>query len=439
MREIWTADATAQAELIRSGVISAKDVVTIALERADQQASLGATTVLLPEYALARAETATGPFAGVPMLLKDAGQELKDTPYWLGTKALQSINYRSTETTPFTKQLETLGFIIIGKAAVPELMTDVTTEPPVGPPTRNPWNEQLTAGGSSGGSAAAVAGQIVPLAHGSDSTGSLRYPASACGVFSLRPTTGRIPSRLPANLPDVEGMHADFVLTRSVRDLHAILARLSIRKTQQKKLRRIGVPTAMPFGLPIETVVNDALRQTADSLAEQHDVVAIKPAFLETYGAVLASAVPLLINAHRAGVVDWVERHLGRPATPDDLSPNILEQAARGRAQAPEDVARARDQVHRAAAEAARWTSEADALLLPIFTVAPWPVGEPVPDASVAGLICSLSNYSGQPAVAIPTVQRGVPIGVQLQGSHGADEELLQVAASVRSSAPTPR
>lgn len=432
-------DATAQAELVRSGAVRAEELVTIALERAEAQASLGATTVLLPDYAMERAARATGPFAGVPILLKDAGQELEGTPHWIGTKALQSIDYHSVETTAFTRELEALGFIIIGKAAVPELMTGVTTEPPTGPPTRNPWDDRLTAGGSSGGSAAAVAARIVALSHGSDSTGSLRYPASCCGLFTLRPTTGRVPSRLPAGIADPIGLHVDFVLTRSVRDLEGVLGALSPRtRSAGPELRRIGMLDNIPFGLPIDQEVQDALTQTAETLADTQEIVALDPTFLEEYAAVLGAEVSVLTDAHRAAAVQWIEAQLGRSATTDDLSAEIIEGAERGHRLDHDELQLSRQRVIDAAARAAKWTDLADALLMPTLTVRPWPVGEPHPDGSLSGLFCSLSNFTGQPATVIPTVQRGIPVGVQLQGPHGSDEQLLEIVGRVVATSPTP-
>lgn len=439
MNEIWSLDATAQAELVTTGQASASDLVATALERASELASLGATTVLFEKRAMQRAEHATGPFAGVPILLKDAGQQLEGTPYWMGTTALKSVGYRSELTTLLTHQLEALGFVIIGKAAVPELMTGVTTEPPTGPPTRNPWNELLTVGGSSGGSAAAVAAGIVPIAHGSDSTGSLRYPASCCGVFSLKPTAGRVSSQLPADIEDPLNMHADFVLSRTVRDLRGVLNGLASNgQTAANPLRRIGVLDAMPFGLEAAQEVHDAIAETAGRLAQSHELVPVRPDFLERYGAALGKEIPTMVDAHRFAAVAWIERRIGRKPTNSDLSQDILDAATRGSRQTTSDLSGAQNRVRLAAQEAAGWTDEVDVLLLPILNVMPWPLGEPEPDGLLAGLVCSLANFTGQPSVAIPTVQGGLPVGVQLQGQSGRDEELLDLAAVVRSSAPAP-
>lgn len=441
--EIGWHDATAQAELIASGRASAAEVVAAAIDRAKLLAALGATTVLFEERAARRTPLAQGPFAGVPILLKDAGQQLEGTPYWLGTRALKAVGYHSTATTLLAGQLEDLGFVIIGKAAVPELMTGVTTEPPNGPPTRNPWDQRLTVGGSSGGSAAAVAAGIVAIAHGSDSTGSLRYPASCCGIFSLKPTAGRVASQLPADLDNPSGMHVDFVLSRSVRDLQGILGNLSPSEHrpadhQPATVRRIGVLDRMPFGLDAVQEVHLAIDEVVDLLSDDHQIESVQPDLFERYGTVLGTRVPTLVDAHRARVVAWIEQRIGRAATDEDLSADILEAAARGRTLGQSEIESAREAIRAAAEEAAQWTRTLDALLLPILDVVPWPIGGPGPDGQLAGLLCSLANFSGQPSVAIPTVQRGLPVGVQLEGHHGSDEQLLDVVSAIRPTAPRP-
>lgn len=136
---------------------------------------------------------------GTPILLKDAGQEIAGTPHWAGLAALRDAGCRSTRTTSLARRLEGAGFSVIGKSACPPLANGVTTDPPGFPPTRNPnpWDPTGSVGGSSGGAAAAVACGAVPLAHGSDATGSLRVPAALCGLVTLVPTAGTIESAPP--------------------------------------------------------------------------------------------------------------------------------------------------------------------------------------------------------------------------------------------------
>jgi amidase len=374
----------------------------------------------------------------VPIVLKDAGQELAGTPYWMGTRALRRIGYRSQRTTPFAARLEQLGFVIVGKAAVPELMTGISTEPPIGRPCRNPWDRSLTTGGSSGGSAAAVAAGIVPVAQGSDTTGSLRYPASCCGVLTLKPTAGRIPSTLPAGAANTGGVHTDFVLARSARDLQRVLAAISPAPADRARpVERVGLLRVMPFGFTLHPAAIAALTQVAAELeGDGHAVVELAPGFLERYGEVLGSEVPTLVDGARAEAVAWIEDRLGRRATAADLSAEVIEAAGRGRASGAAQVERARHRIREAALVAARWAGEVDALLLPILACPPWPIGQPPPDTMLAGLLSSLANFTGQPAVAVPTVQEGVPVGVQLQGRQSSDEQLLAILARCRPVAP---
>lgn len=185
------------AALIRSGELRPADVVEEAIARIEAaNPELACVVIPLFERARERVDSVDldEPFAGVPMLLKDAGEELAGTPTWVGTQALRRSGHTSRSTTALAARFEELGAIIVGKSACPELSASSTTEPPGFEPTRNPWDLTRSVGGSSGGSAAAVAAGLVPFAHGSDGSGSLRFPASLCGVATLKPSRGRISS-----------------------------------------------------------------------------------------------------------------------------------------------------------------------------------------------------------------------------------------------------
>ena len=172
---------------------------------------------------------------------KTRGRRSRATPHYVGVAALRDIDSRSPSTTPLATRFEELGFSIIGKAACPSLSTAITTEPPGFPPTRNPWDLARSVGGSSGGSAAAVAAGAVAVAHGSDATGSLRCPAALCGLVTLNPTSGRIPSVAPAGQPPSD-MWRDFVLARDAADLTMMFEALAGSKVVRSDARlRIGL------------------------------------------------------------------------------------------------------------------------------------------------------------------------------------------------------
>ncbi len=222
--ELWRLDATAQAALVRTGEVSPRELVEHAIGRIEALNSRINAVITPLDEALRRTESPlAGQFAGVPLLLKDACIEVEGTPYYVGSRVLRDARYRSERTTELARRFESAGFIFMGKTNVPELSAGITTEPSAFGPTRNPWDLGRTAGGSSVGSAAAVAAGMAALAHGGDATGSLRYPAAVCGVATLKPSRGRMPHVTPAEQPDPAGVWTEFVLARSVRDLAGVL------------------------------------------------------------------------------------------------------------------------------------------------------------------------------------------------------------------------
>ena len=216
-------DATAQADLVRTKQVSPPELVGDAIARIEKlNPELNAVIHELFERARAEAAGALpdGPFRGVPFLLKDLGAELAGTPFNEGLAF--AGDYRSTRTQVLTQRFIDAGFVICGKTNTPELGILPTTEPHRFGPSRNPWNTGHSTGGSSGGSAAAVASGMVPAAHANDGGGSIRIPASCCGLVGLKPTRARN-SAAPAYGDMMGGLVAEHVVTRSVRDSAAIL------------------------------------------------------------------------------------------------------------------------------------------------------------------------------------------------------------------------
>ncbi|MDY7025365.1 MAG: amidase family protein [Pseudomonadota bacterium] len=185
-------DATGLAELIKSGQVTAEELLLAAIERADQHDELNATIQRFDEKALAKAESVSKEvlFAGVPTLIKDLGNFLAGEPITMGSQAIDWVPDYDDE---FIQRYKATGVIPFGKTNVPELGINITTEPKRHGPTHNPHKKGYSSGGSSGGSAAAVAAGIVPIATANDGGGSIRFPASWCGVFGLKPSRGRVP------------------------------------------------------------------------------------------------------------------------------------------------------------------------------------------------------------------------------------------------------
>src|SRR5215216_2365714 len=218
-------DATAQAELVSSGQVLPRELVDAAIERVDKRnGELNAVVTPLFEKARVAADGALpeGPLRGVPFLLKDLGSLSGGDPYAEGVKAARAAGYRADHDSVITERFRAAGLVCVGRTKTPELGLVPTTEGEAYGPCRNPWDTTRSTGGSSGGSAAAVASGMVPVAHASDGGGSIRIPASACGLVGLKPSRGRVPL-WPEVAEGWGGMAVQGVVSRSVRDTAVML------------------------------------------------------------------------------------------------------------------------------------------------------------------------------------------------------------------------
>ncbi len=457
--ELAELDATEQAALVARGELSARELVEAAIRRIERHdGELGAVPVRIFEDALVRAEAlrAGAPYAGVPFLMKDVGARQEGQPYYAGNQALSDADHRAEADTPLGARFREVGLVTLGNSSAPEFGLQSNTWPLVYGPTRNPWQPDRAAGGSSGGACAAVAAGLVPVAHASDGAGSIRIPASWCGLIGLKPTRDLVIWRhAGSERPDVE-----FVVARSLRDIAALLdflrpaaARgLSASRFRESIARapgrtRIGFTHRAPGGSAVDPSCVAAVERVAAALADRgHDVSEDAPAALDQYwdralhGAVIG---PL---GYRECLEDLEER-LGRPVDARDVEPFLWELAA-GPDGAPESATA--EEIERAALWTGNWERElvgwfdAHEVLVTPTVPEPAPPLDSLDPAKLAPLallermvphmaFTEPWNATGQPAISLPLgwTPSGLPVGVQLVGRFGADDDLFALAAQL--------
>ena len=441
----WTANETGAA--IRSRQVHATEVLKAAIARIEHlDPLLGSVVIPLFERALNKSSMprlhseAVPVFRGVPFLLKDAGEEIENTPHWVGTRGLREANHRSATTTALASRFEQLGFAIVGKSACPELSADSTTEPRGFAPTRNPWHTTYTAGGSSGGSAAAVAAGLVPIAHGSDATGWLRFPASHCGLVTLKPSRGRIPAAPAAGQSDPLRVWTQFALARDIGDLQRLFGLIATPSDSPfagavPPRLRIGVLDHDPIiGLPVAHDCARAVGFVGKALELLgHDVSPAFPPALSTVFAPFWESFQIIGPRLRYEQVQWISGRLGRQVEVGDLSGEVLDLAARGATISDALVDQAWSRVAAAMQKIVGWWDDFDLLVTPVTLEPPWPLDTPA--APKTGMFCAPFSFTGQPALVVPATltSDGLPVGVQIIGRVNTDEALLNLGAQLQS------
>ena len=461
-------DATAQAELVRSGAVSPIELVDAAIERVER-VNPQLNAVIHPLFDAAR-ETAKGdlpdgPFRGVPIVFKDLGCAVAGDPYHEGLAIAKRLGFRATRTDELARRYFDAGFVCIGRTNAPEMGLVPTTEPYAYGPTRNPWNLDRTTGGSSGGSAAAVASGMVPVAHANDGGGSIRIPASCCGLVGLKPSRGRV-SGAPFFDPLYSMLTVELCVSRSVRDTAAILDAVhgaSIGDTvaapaPARPYRdevgadpgrlRIGILTHDPLsGATAKpeciAAVDDAAR-LLESLG--HHVERSYPKALDDPGLV-GHFTALWAGGLAADIAAW-ETALGEPITANDVEPLTWGLTEMGRATTAVAYVTAQAALVNKTREVAQWWADGfDLLLTPTLAEAPVPLGTfDTPDEPILGFMRAAEftpftpgfNITGQPAISLPTATSsdGLPIGIHLAGAFGREDLLLRVAAQIEAAAP---
>jgi len=461
--DLSTLDAIAQAELVRRGDATPRELVASAIERIERvNPKLNAVITPLFEKALAAADSPAlpaGPFRGVPYLLKDLSATSAGDPFYAGMRFLRDLRWTEGEDTGLVTRLRAAGFVVVGRTNVPELGPVPTTEPVAFGPTRNPWNPAHSSGGSSGGSAAAVASGMVPAAHATDGGGSIRIPASECGLVGLKPSRGRV-SMGPQAADSWHGLVIEHAVTHTVRDSAALLdvvagplpgdpymapppARPFLHEVGAPPGRlRVGVLATQPSGQPIHPECAAAAREAGKLFQSLgHAVSESHPVALDDHEALRQTI--LVVSAWTARDLDYWSERTGRPIGEADVEPMIWALAEMGRPISAADYIRSATLMQLWARRIASWWTEFDLLVTPTIPDPPPPLGEfdAQPDAPLAGfargghfvMFTMPYNVTGQPAVSLPLAwsRDGLPLGVQLVAAYGREDLLFRVAAQL--------
>jgi len=464
-------DALGLADLVRSGQVSADELLNLALEQTAATDHQIAAVVYMQVERARRAIAAglpDGPFTGVPFLIKDLGCDAVDFPTSMGSGFYRDFRY-TVDSELFTR-LERAGLVTFARTTSPEFGIGPTGEARVyGRPTRNPWNLDHVAGGSSAGSAAAVAAGVVPIAHGSDGGGSVRIPASSCGLFGLKPTRARLPDG-PSTGEGWAGMAIDGFLTRSVRDSAALIdathgpdlgtpyyappldgSLLQAMSAPPPRLR-IAYSTLSFTGDPVHPDCRAAIEHTAALCGRLgHEVIEADPKvdihrFMRSWTNIVACGTELTVRSR--------ESELGRAAGADELDGVTRGAVALGRTLSGADYLEAVNTVHDIGREMARFLADErrfDMLLTATLAEPPAEIGRFKPDnddfidyrmgphgVMAYSPFTALANGTGQPAMSVPLhwSDAGLPIGTHFMARAGDEALLLQLAAQLEQADP---
>ena len=465
--DLGAADATALAALVARREVTATELLDAALAAVEARNPALNAVVLLQE-GVARKSIADGlpqgPFRGVPFLIKDLGCEAVDFPSHNGSRLFANTVYKRDSS--IFSRIRATGVVTFGRTTSPEGGIGAATESAVyGGPTRNPWNLDHTSGGSSGGAGAAVAGGIVAMAHGSDGGGSVRIPASSCGLFGFKPTRARLPDG-PYAGEGWAGMAIDGFLTRSVRDTAVMLDACegadlgapycappldrghAAAISRPPRRLRVGICDTTLTGDPIDPEVAEAVRATGrllESLGHTVEPVLPKanvPMMMRAWTDIVGIGTALSIRSQigdRAPKADEVEG-VGRGAW------------AYAATLHPTRYLEAVGEIHAFGRQMARLFDDGpDILLSATLAEPPAKVGRfshatedyvayrTGPQGIFAySPFCAIFNASGQPAASLPLgwSKDGLPIGVHLAAAFGADELLIALCAEVERAAP---
>lgn len=477
-------DGLGLAELVRNGDVSPQAILDIAIQRA-QQVNPAINAIITPLYDHARKQIEAGlpegPFHGVPFLLKDLLCALEGTPMSNGCNALKGrISPSDSE---LARRFKQAGLVMFGKTNTPEFGLMGVTEPKAFGATRNPWNTEHTPGGSSGGSAAAVAAGIVPLASAGDGGGSIRIPAACCGLFGMKPSRGLVPTG-PYAAEHWQGAATEHVVSRSVRDSAAMLDAIAgadgsspypirvegsyLDATQQPcRPLRIGFTAESFIGRPVDAEARAAVEHSAALLQSLgHDVEEVN---LQLDGAGLADSYLTLYMGQVAADLDFLAQQLDSRITNLDVEDTTRILGLLGKKLSAGDYVTAHRRWNQFAQTMATYHQRYDILLTPVLATEPVKIGAMQPAAweqamikminsfGLHGLLLKsgqinqmaldnmeklpftqLANMTGQPAMSVPLywTKNGLPMGTQFMAPLGQDALLFQLAAQLEQAQP---
>jgi amidase len=479
MKELSNCDALALAELIKEKKISPLELLDETI-KGIEKLNPKLNAIIHKMYETGREEArkwsekiqkgkaGSAAFPGVPFLLKDLLVDYQGAPFNEGCKAL--AGYVSKLDNELVLRQKAAGLITLGKTNTPEFGLLPATEPLFHGPTQNPWNPKLTPGGSSGGAAAAVAARIVPMAHGSDGGGSIRVPASCCGIFGLKPSRGRNPLG-PLFGDMISGLVYEHALTRTVRDSAALLdatagpalgdpywapprKRPYLKEiTREPGSLKIGLLEAIPPGWHRESKLHpDCLRavQSAALLSEDlgHKVEIVPPDTLAWPGLMATFGVAFSCFAGHA--INYWERELGRKIEQQDLEPITWMSYRACLKRTGADYLAVVEEIQRFSRKVALWYEKGkyDLLLTPTMAIPPTktgafqfkadnPTGWLKPTNGFVAFT-RIQNMTGQPAMSVPLFwnEKNIPIGVQFAGRFGDEGTLFRLAAQLERARP---
>ncbi|WP_042150075.1 amidase [Paucisalibacillus sp. EB02] len=469
-------DGLSLAELIRKKEVKAEEVQEMAIQEIEKKNPI-LNAVIHKMYESKDNGKSTGIFAGVPVLTKNISQESKGHPMSAGSRVL--ADYKADNDSEFVRQIKNTGVSIIGQTNVPEFALMGITEPTLYGPTRNPWNTDYTPGGSSGGSAAAVASGMVPIAGANDGGGSIRIPGAFCGLFGIKPTRGRVPVG-PVRGRGWQGASVDHILSRTVRDSAAMLDQyqydranafiappfdgsyLAAVQTPINRSLKIAFTTLSPLGTPVDEECEEAVHKTVKLLESMGHYVEEKEAPVN--GKQLAESYMMMYFAEVSSTLRELESVIGRKITFKDVEPTTWILGLLGKVVTAEEFLTSLKFWDEVAIQMENFHDEYDFYITPTTAYPPSKIGEldqtsfektlirVVGGLRLGGVLkksgfveevankslmrtpfTQLANLTGQPAMTLPMhlTKDNLPCGVQVMARRGRDDFLFQLAGEL--------